>query len=522
MQHTITQDNKRTVSEGAYFNKPSITSRDVAQTSIERKTIMRKLGKRFLTFVLVVVMIFSFPLQVSAATPKWLGDLGNAVVKTIETVVVKPIEWAVDKSINNLVIPLAEQYAEGIVNNPERALAGIIVGEMIPVWGPVANIIVGQGEALGIIPPQPSITENWNNNSTQNWANQQSNSYGDTYWGDGYIESQPQSPQTSDIHIWASGGGRIGFNGCLDVRDGDFDSHSSNGGTWATYTIGQGFETHVFVIEPNNVQFLGWYENDQLLSTNVDLYFIATHDRNLEARFSCSNDSDKGQQQTYQVIEFITTFDGVFAGDTTASQNNATPGTLVYLSAEAYDGFVFNRWEVRDGSPTNVLFQNPNSPNTSFSMPSGDIHIVARFTPQQVVRYINLFIGFPEMDTPHGRIPIDSNGTSPVILNGRTLLPVRAIIEEMGGSIEWIPNGGGKGFDMVMIDINSNNIQMCIGHEGYYINGYEVSLEVPPKIINGRTMVPARALFEAVGFIVEWIPNGGGYGKDMVSLTYFQ
>ena len=36
------------------------------------------------------------------------------------------------------------------------------------------------------------------------------------------------------------------------------------------------------------------------------------------------------------------------------------------------------------------------------------------------------------------------------------------------------------------------------------INGSEISAEVPPTVIDGRTMVPVRAIFEAVGANIDF------------------
>jgi len=38
-----------------------------------------------------------------------------------------------------------------------------------------------------------------------------------------------------------------------------------------------------------------------------------------------------------------------------------------------------------------------------------------------------------------------------------------------------------------------------------YIDGYELITDVPPQIINERTMVPVRGLSEALGYRVEWV-----------------
>lgn len=50
---------------------------------------------------------------------------------------------------------------------------------------------------------------------------------------------------------------------------------------------------------------------------------------------------------------------------------------------------------------------------------------------------IVLQIGNPVMTVNGTEKPIDAEGTAPVIVNDRTLLPVRAIVEEMGGMVAW-------------------------------------------------------------------------------------
>lgn len=48
-----------------------------------------------------------------------------------------------------------------------------------------------------------------------------------------------------------------------------------------------------------------------------------------------------------------------------------------------------------------------------------------------------------------------------------------------------------------------------IGHAGekpieLYLNGYQLKVDVPPRIINDRVMVPVRCISENIGAIVEW------------------
>lgn len=40
-----------------------------------------------------------------------------------------------------------------------------------------------------------------------------------------------------------------------------------------------------------------------------------------------------------------------------------------------------------------------------------------------------------------------------------------------------------------------------------YLNGDPLVFDVPPRIINDRTMVPMRKIFETLGASVEWVPE---------------
>ena len=40
-----------------------------------------------------------------------------------------------------------------------------------------------------------------------------------------------------------------------------------------------------------------------------------------------------------------------------------------------------------------------------------------------------------------------------------------------------------------------------------YLNGQKLEFDVPPQIMNDRTMVPMRKIFETLGATVEWVPE---------------
>ena len=55
---------------------------------------------------------------------------------------------------------------------------------------------------------------------------------------------------------------------------------------------------------------------------------------------------------------------------------------------------------------------------------------------------------------------------------------------------------------------NGVTIKLTIGSNTLYKNGQSVPVDVPAQIINDRTMIPVRVIAEAFGADVEWNANG--------------
>lgn len=90
-------------------------------------------------------------------------------------------------------------------------------------------------------------------------------------------------------------------------------------------------------------------------------------------------------------------------------------------------------------------------------------------------------------------------GQEPVIQNGRTLVPLRAAFEALGATVEW--DNEKRAAVSQKDDVT---IVLEIGSDIMKINGQDKKLDVPAEIMNGRTMVPVRAVAEAFGCNVEW------------------
>lgn len=90
----------------------------------------------------------------------------------------------------------------------------------------------------------------------------------------------------------------------------------------------------------------------------------------------------------------------------------------------------------------------------------------------------------------------------PTSENGRTLVPMRYIFEALGAEVNWIPEE-----NKAVATKGDITVELVLGSDIMTRNGKEITLDVPAKAINGRTLVPARAVAEALDAKVNWIPE---------------
>lgn len=90
-------------------------------------------------------------------------------------------------------------------------------------------------------------------------------------------------------------------------------------------------------------------------------------------------------------------------------------------------------------------------------------------------------------------------GTVPVVVNGRTLVPIRAIIEAMGGTVEWA-----EATKTASLTYENNQIRLIIDDTTAYFNDEAYTLDAVPTVINDRTMLPIRFIAERFQFNVAW------------------
>lgn len=123
---------------------------------------------------------------------------------------------------------------------------------------------------------------------------------------------------------------------------------------------------------------------------------------------------------------------------------------------------------------------------------------------------------FGKMELQIGKNKLTSDGevqtldVAPEIVNDRTMLPIRAVAEAAGATVEWIQETATVSIESAYGD----EISCSIGSDRITINNAAFDMDVSPYIKAGRTYLPLRAVSEALELEVEWSAD-----DSMITLT---
>lgn len=88
----------------------------------------------------------------------------------------------------------------------------------------------------------------------------------------------------------------------------------------------------------------------------------------------------------------------------------------------------------------------------------------------------------------------------PIIIDDRTMVPVRVITEALGAEVAW----DGETEIITISIFETTTLYLKIGVSAYTINGNSYVMDAAPVIVDGTTMVPLRFVAEALGCDVVW------------------
>ncbi len=169
-----------------------------------------------------------------------------------------------------------------------------------------------------------------------------------------------------------------------------------------------------------------------------------------------------------------------------------TNGKITEPEAPEKEGYTFEGWYT-DKELTNKFDFD--------KAVSGNITLYAKWTEKaeeniadkQIILTIN-----EKEATVFGKTVI--NDVAPVIVNGRTMLPIRFIAESLGATVDW--NDTEK---KVTIKSEDKEIVIYIGSDTAYVDGAAKELDVEAFIKDSRTYLPLRFISENLGADVQWI-----------------
>lgn len=116
-------------------------------------------------------------------------------------------------------------------------------------------------------------------------------------------------------------------------------------------------------------------------------------------------------------------------------------------------------------------------------------------------RVIQLKIGSTTMRVDGKAVPLEE---APIIMNSRTLVPLRALIETLGGKVVWSPSARTVG-----MFLGVHSVDVSVGGNIGYVDDKAVAIDptnpkVVPVIINNRAFLPLRFVAEALALNVQW------------------
>ena len=119
--------------------------------------------------------------------------------------------------------------------------------------------------------------------------------------------------------------------------------------------------------------------------------------------------------------------------------------------------------------------------------------------PEHVLAYYHNDIDYVGAKVTLNGELVKFNDQYPIIDNGTTLVPIRAVSEMLNASVNWDGDNG-----IAYVQKGNKQIKLLTGTTLAYINDDEYELEVSAEVVNGRTLVPLRFVAEALDMNVIW------------------
>ena len=167
---------------------------------------------------------------------------------------------------------------------------------------------------------------------------------------------------------------------------------------------------------------------------------------------------------------------------------NQPPNLSYYLGAETTKVPMFEGYVIKDGKKI-------TNPDLTGSHGTYDINAkTGALSVKLAVDCANAYVGnnIVQIDT-------ENSDVTPIIVDDRTLVPVRFIAESLGMDV-----GYNDSTRTVTLSGNGYKVNMTLDKSEYTINDIPFEMDVPAQVVNDRMLIPLRVIAESIGKKVEW------------------
>ena len=92
---------------------------------------------------------------------------------------------------------------------------------------------------------------------------------------------------------------------------------------------------------------------------------------------------------------------------------------------------------------------------------------------------------------------------APMATNNRTLVPLRFLVESLGGQVDWDQEN-----QTIHINHKGQDLVLPLDSKTILVNGQEVAIDTPAMVKNQRTLVPIRFVVENLAMTVDYQQEG--------------
>ena len=235
---------------------------------------------------------------------------------------------------------------------------------------------------------------------------------------------------------------------------------------------------------------ISWYLKDSESKDRGIVFDMP--DNNVTVTVNWKRNSSSGGGSSLSSVsstKYAVTSPSVENGEVIIDKANAAKGSDVTIMPKADEGYELGSIKVTDRKGNEIKLTDNGNGTYTFTMPESKVNIDVSFKKIESDNVIKMTIGSIEM-SENGRVFY--NDVAPVIVDNRTMVPIRVITELLGGTADW-----NEETKEVMLTIDGKEIKMTVG---VVLEKYGVA----PVIINDRTYVPIRFVADELGAETDW------------------